>query len=86
MVSFVENIQENNEVFTYEWLGMPSEIGDIPRVLDRTMTSQSNPRAAITHAKNLLKGPLIFPAGKPYAVRVLNNDSILIWTGTVHEV
>jgi hypothetical protein len=82
----MEKIQENNKVFTYEWLGMPLENGDIPRVLDRTVTSQSNPRAAISHAKNLLKGPLTFRAGKPYAVRVLNNDSILIWTGTVHDV
>jgi hypothetical protein len=85
MVCFMENIQENNEVFTYVWLGMPFESGGIPRVLDQTVTSQSNSRAAITNAKNLLKGPLIFPAGKPYAVRVLDNDNILIWTGTVYD-
>jgi hypothetical protein len=71
-------------MFTYEWLGMPSECG-VSRVLDRSITSQTNPNTAIAHAKTLLKGQMVFPAGKPYAVRVLNYDSILVWTGTIHD-
>jgi len=33
----------------------------------------------------LLKSQIVFPAGKPYAVRILNYDSILVWTGTIHD-
>ena len=71
-------------MFTYEWLSMPSECG-VSRVLDRSITSQTNPNAAIAHAKTLLKSEIVFPAGKPYAVRILNYDSILVWTGTIHD-
>ena len=56
---------------TYEWLGIPSECG-VSRVLDRSITSQTNPNAAIAHAKTLLKSQIVFRAGKPYAVRILN--------------
>ena len=71
-------------MFTYEWLGMPSESG-LSRVIDRSVTSATSPKKAIAHAKALLRDAATFPAGKPYAVRVLNNDSILIWTGTIHD-
>ncbi len=84
MVCFMENVQEYNEMFTYEWLGMPSESGT-SRVIDRSMTSMTDTKAAVAHAKHLLKGPVTSPAGKPYAVRVFDNNSILIWTGTIHD-
>jgi hypothetical protein len=71
-------------MFTYEWLGMPSDSGLSP-VIDRSVTTMTSQQKAIAHAKALLKGPSTFPAGKPYAVRVLNNDSILIWTGTIYD-
>ena len=71
-------------MFTYEWLGMPSESG-LSHVIDRSLTSMTSQQKAIAHAKALLRGPATFPAGKPYAVRVLNNDSILIWTGTIYD-
>jgi hypothetical protein len=71
-------------MFTYEWLGMPSESGIRP-VFYRSVTWSRSPTAAIAHAKNLLKGPVTFPTGKPHAVRVLDKDSILIWTGTAHD-
>jgi len=45
----------------------------------------NHPKAAIAHAKTLLKSEIVFPAGKPYAVRILNYDSILVWTGTIHD-
>jgi hypothetical protein len=84
MVCSAENFQENNNMFTYEWLGMPSECG-LSRVIDRSITSATNPQKAIAHAKALLRGSATLPAGKPFAVRVLNNASILIWTGTIHD-
>jgi len=71
-------------MFTYEWLGMPSESG-LSRVIDRSVTSATSQEKAIAHAKALLRDMATFPAGKPHAVRVLNNDSILIWTGTIHD-
>jgi hypothetical protein len=77
-------IRTGEAMFTYEWLGMPSECG-VSRVLDRSMSSHINPNSAIAHAKTVLKSQIVFPAGKPYAVRVLNYDSILVWTGTIHD-
>ena len=71
-------------MFTYEWLGLPTESGAF-RVIDRSKTSTTDTKAAITHARHLLKGPVRFPAGKPFAVRVLDNNSILVWTGTIHD-
>jgi hypothetical protein len=71
-------------MFTYEWLGMPSESGLSP-VIDRSVMTITSQEKAIAHAKALLREPGTFPRGKPYAVRVLNNDSILIWTGTIYD-
>jgi hypothetical protein len=68
-------------MFTYEWLGMPSESG-IPRVLDRSMTAATDLEAAIAHAKSVLASKIVFPAGEPYGVRILNSDSVLVWTGS----
>jgi hypothetical protein len=42
-------IRTGGAMFTYEWLSMPSEYG-VSRVLDRSVTSQTNPNAAIAHA------------------------------------
>jgi hypothetical protein len=71
-------------VFTFEWLGRPSESG-IPKILNRSMTSQTSPKAAIAHAKELLKSQTTLPTGTPYGVRVLNNDSVLVWTGNIDD-
>jgi len=84
MVGFAENVQEYNEMFTYEWLGMPSESGTFC-VIDRSMTFMTDTKAAVAYAKHLLKGPVTSPAGKPYAIRVLDNNSILVWTGTIYD-
>ena len=84
MVFWAENFQENNKMFTYEWLGMPTESG-LSRVIDRSVISATSQKKAIAHAKALLRDAATFRTGKPYAVRVLNNDSILIWTGTIHD-
>ena len=65
-------------MFTYEWLGVPSESG-IPPVLDRSVTSSASLEAAITHARAQLKKIAIFPAGLIHGVRILNNDSVLVW-------
>jgi len=83
MVCSAENLRENT-MFTYEWLGMPTESG-IPRVLGRSMTSEANLNAAIAHAKELLKSPVALSAGEPYGIRVLNNDSVLVWTGNIGD-
>jgi hypothetical protein len=71
-------------MFTYEWLARPSESG-VPRVLDRSVTSTSNLQAAIADAKSVLRKENTFPTGKtkPYGVRILNSDSILVWAGNV---
>ena len=79
-----KNIQENIQVFTYEWLGIPTESG-IPRIIDRSVTSTTDPKTAIAHAKHLLKGTTTFLGKKPYAVRVFDNDSVLVWTGTADD-
>jgi hypothetical protein len=71
-------------MFTYEWLGMPSESG-IPPVLDRSVTSSSNLKAAIDHAKSVLKDKTVFPAGQTYGVRILDNDSVLVWTWDIND-
>jgi hypothetical protein len=83
VVYSAENLRENT-MFTYEWLGMPTESG-IPRVLGRSMTSEANLTAAIARAKELLKSPIALSAGEPYGIRVLNNDSVLVWTGNVGD-
>ncbi len=84
MVYSHENIQEYNKVFTYEWLGMPTESG-IPRVMERSMTSGTDSKAAIAHAKNLLRSRIPLPAGEPYGIRILDNDSVLIWSGNIYD-
>ncbi len=72
-------------MFTYEVLGMPTESG-IPRVLDRSMTSETDLKAAIVQAKILLKNPVAFRAGEPYGIRILDNDSVLVWTGHIDDL
>jgi hypothetical protein len=71
-------------MFTYELLGIPSESG-IPRVLDRSMTPETDLKAAIAQAKMLLKRRTILPAGEPYGIRILDNDSVLVWTGNIND-
>jgi len=74
-------------MFTYEWLGRPSERG-IPRVVDRSVTSSTSLKAAIADAKSVLRKENVFPPGepKPYGVRILNNDNILVWHGNIDDV
>ncbi len=72
-------------MFTYEWLGMPSESGIQP-VLHRSMISSNNVKAVITHAKTELKKKENFANGQTYGVRIFDNNSILIWTGTINDV
>lgn len=71
-------------MFTYELLGMPTESG-IHRVLNRSMTSETDLDIAIVQAKNLLKTQAVLVAGEPYAIRILNNDSVLVWTGNINN-
>lgn len=84
MVCFGENIQEYNKMFTCEWLGMPSESGIQP-VLDRSVISSPSLKAAIADARSELKTKAIFPAGQTYGIRILNNDSVLVWTWNINE-
>ena len=79
-------------MFTYEWLGRPSESG-IPPVLDRSilaelyasLISMADLETAIAHAKSLLERKVVFPAGQTYGVRILNNDSVLVWIGSADD-
>ncbi len=71
-------------MFTYEWLGMPSESGIQP-VLHRSMISSNDLKAVITRAEAELKKKEIFASGQTYGVRILDNDSILVWTGNINE-
>jgi hypothetical protein len=79
-----EERKGEQSVFTYEWLGVPSESGVRP-VLDRSFTSSTSLKAAIAHAKSSLKEKTIFPAGQTYGVRILNNDSVLVWVWDVND-
>jgi hypothetical protein len=72
-------------MFTYEWLGMPSPSGILP-VLDRSVTASTSLKAAITDAKSQLKKKAIFPAGQTYGVRILNNNSVLVWAWDIDGV
>jgi hypothetical protein len=72
-------------MFTYEWLGRPSESG-VPPVLRRSILSSDSLKAAITHAKIELRKKETFLPRETYGVRILNNDSILVWTGNINDV
>ncbi len=72
-------------MFTYEWLGMPSESGIQP-VLRRSALSSNSLKTAIAHARTELSKKEIFAGGQQtYGIRVLNNDSVLVWTGSVYD-
>ena len=71
-------------MFTYEWLGLPSESGIQP-VLHRSVTSSRNLQAVIAHAKTELQKKEIFATGHTYGVRILDNNSVLVWTGNIDE-
>jgi hypothetical protein len=72
-------------MFTLQWLGMASQSGIQP-VLHRSMIQSNDVRAAIVRAKDELKKKETFAKGQTYAVRVLDNESVLVWTGTIHDV
>jgi hypothetical protein len=72
-------------MFTYEWLGRPSESG-VPPVLRRSTLSSDSLKAAIAHAKIELRKKETFTAHQTYGVRILDNDSILVWTGNINDV
>ena len=69
-------------MFTFEWLGRPSESGIQP-VLHRSVTSSRNLQAVIARAKNELQKKEIFTTGQAYGIRVLDNNSVLVWTGNI---
>ena len=69
-------------MFTYEWLGMPSESGIQP-VLHRSMILSNDLKAVITRAEGQLKKETL-ASGQTYRVRILDNDSILVWTGNIN--
>ena len=69
-------------MFTLEWLGLPSESGIQP-VLHHSVTSSRNLQAVIAHAKTELQKKEIFATGHTYVVRILDNNSVLVWTGTL---
>ena len=71
-------------MFTFEWLGLPSQSGIQP-VLRRSVTSSCNLKAVITHVKNELQKKEIFATGQTYCVRILDNNSVLVWTGAIDE-
>jgi hypothetical protein len=73
-------------MFTYEWLGLPSESGIQP-VLRRSTLSSNDLKAAIDHARTELKKKEVFAGGQQtYGIRVLNNDSVLVWIGSINDV
>ena len=86
MASFAENVQENigEPMFTYEWLGLPSESGIQP-VLHRSVTSSRNLQEVITRAKTELQNKEIFATGQTYGVRILDKDSVLVWTENIND-
>ena len=71
-------------MFTYELLSMPTESG-IHRVLGRSMASGTDLKAAIAQAKTLLKSQSVLSGGETFAIRILDNDSILVWTGNIND-
>ena len=71
-------------MFTYEWLGLPSESGIQP-VLHRSVTSSRNLQAVIAHAKTEVQKKEIFATGQTYGVRILDSDSVLVWTGNLDD-
>ncbi len=71
-------------MFTYEWLGMPSESGIQP-VLHRSMISSNDLEAVIARAESELMKKETFASGQTYGVRILDNDSILVWAGNINE-
>jgi hypothetical protein len=86
MVRCAENVQENNKMFTYEWLGIPTESG-IPPVLRRfSLQSMDSLDAAVAYANAELKKKEVFASGQQTnGIRILNNDSILVWVGSVND-
>ncbi len=67
--------EQESSMYTYEWLGVPSQSGIRP-ILDRSVNS---------HAKSVLKEKTPFPVGPTYGVRILNNDSVLVWAWDVSD-
>jgi len=63
---------------------MPTESG-VRRVLNRSTTPETDLKIAIAQAKNLLKSQIAFPAGEPYAIRVFDNASVLVWIGNIDD-
>jgi hypothetical protein len=74
-------------MFTYEWLGMPTESG-IPPVLRRSfLQSMDSLDAAVAYASAELKKKEVFAGGQQtYGIRIFNNDSILVWAGNINDV
>ncbi len=71
-------------MYTYEWLGVPSQSGIRP-ILDRSVNCSPDLKSAISHAKSVLKEKTPFPVGPTYGVRILNNDSVLVWAWDVSD-
>jgi hypothetical protein len=71
-------------MFTYEWLGLPSESGIQP-VLRRSTLSLRSIEVAIAHAKTELKKKEAYAGKQTYGIRVLNNHHVLVWTGNIED-
>jgi hypothetical protein len=86
MVCSTENFQENNKMFTYEWLGTPTESGIRPVLQRRSLQSTNSLKAAVAYAQTELKKKEVFARGQQtYGIRIFNNDSILVWTGNIDD-
>ena len=73
-------------MFTYEWLGMPTESGIRPILQRRSLQSAENLKAAVAYAQTELKKKEVFARGQQtYGIRVLNNDSVLVWAENIDD-
>ncbi len=73
-------------MFTYEWLGMPTESGIRPILQRRSLQSAENLKAAVAYAQTELKKKEVFARGQQtYGIRVLDNDSVLVWAENIDD-
>jgi hypothetical protein len=73
-------------MFTYEWLGTRTESGIRPVLQRRSSQSTNSLKAAVIYAQTELKKKEIFAGGQQtYGIRILNNDSILVWAENIDD-
>ena len=71
-------------MFTYEWLGLPTESGIQP-VLDRSATLTNSLTTAVDQAKMQLNRKSIFRAGEICGVRIFDYNHTLVWAGNISD-